>query len=153
MGDFMKWKVMFILVVVIVVFSMFYIYHTQEHSNSEVGYIKTLYASTEGPIKLNELIDEIESGKYYEGYDNDTLNWMKSLGDMEVFPGEGYYVVMDSEDASKLHSDYIDDAYITQKFTCEVLENHSLGNIKYPQDIVFVRNVEYISENFTSLWS
>ena len=149
----MKWKVMFILVVVIVVFSMFYIYHTQEHSNSEVGYIKTLYASTEGPIKLNELIDEIESGKYYEGYDNDTLNWMKSLGDMEVFPGEGYYVVMDSEDASKLHSDYIDDAYITQKFTCEVLENHSLGNIKYPQDIVFVRNVEYISENFTSLWS
>ena len=149
----MKRKVMFILVVVIVVFSMFYIYHTQEHSNSEVGYIKTLYASTEGPIKLNELIDEIESGKYYEGYDNDTLNWMKSLGYMEVFPGEGYYVVMDSEDASKLHSDYIDDAYITQKFTCEVLENHSLGNIKYPQDIVFVRNVEYISENFTSLWS
>ena len=33
---------------------------------------------------------------------------------------------MNSEDASKFHSEYIDDAYITQKFKCEVLENHLL---------------------------
>ena len=68
-----------ILVVVIVVLSLFYFYHTQEYSNSEVGYIKTLYTSTECPIKLSEVIREIECGKFYDGYDNDTLNWMKSL--------------------------------------------------------------------------
>ena len=76
---------------------------------------------------------------------------MKSLGDKSVFSGEGYFVVIDSYDADKLHSEYITDAFITEKIKCRVLENHSLGNVLYPKDVLLVKDVEYLGENITYL--
>ena len=86
---------------------------------------------------------------YYEGYDNETLKWMKSLGDKSVFSGNGTFVVMSPYDASKLRSEYVTDAYITEEFRCTVLETHSLGNVTYPKDVILVEDVEYLRENIT----
>lgn len=139
--------VVFLLVVILTLVFVF----SGEYQISQSGDVKTLHVSTEGPIELSAIIDDIETGTYYEGYNTETLNWMKSLGDKSVFSGDGYFVVMSDYDAGKLHSEYILDAYITQEFKCSVLENHSLGNVKYSRDILLVDDVEYLGENITYL--
>ena len=35
---------------------------------------------------------------------------------------------------------------IDTKFLDSVLEKHNLGNIKYPRDVLLVKDVEFISE-------
>ena len=84
-------------------------------------------------------------------YDNETLNWMKSLGDKSVFTGNGFVVIMDSGDAAKLNCEDVTDVYIEQYFDCIVLENRSLGNVKHPRDVLLVKNVKYVGENITDL--
>ena len=145
-------KKMIFIILIIIIIGLFYTYFVSDFAFDDLGESKTLYVSTEGPFNLTELIEDVESEDYYEGYDRQTVDWMKSLGDKSVFPGDGDFAVMDADDASKLHSEYIDDAYITQEFRCVVLENHSLGNVKYSHDIVLVGNVEYVGENMTSLF-
>lgn len=66
---------------------------------SSGGNITKLEVSSEGPFKLSEIVEDIENSSYYDGYDNDTLNWMKSLDDMNVFNGLKSFVIMDSSDA------------------------------------------------------
>ena len=56
---------------------------------------------------------------------------------------------MSPYDASKLHSEFVTDVYITQDFRCTVLETHSLGNVTYPKDVILVEDVEYLMENIT----
>lgn len=106
-----------------------------------------LDVSTEGPLELSKIIDDVKTGQYYKGYDNKTLAWMESLGDKQVFTGNGTIVVMSREDASKLHSEYVCDAYITQHIKCNLVENHSLGNVKFPKDVLLVDHVKYLDES------
>lgn len=106
---------------------------------------------SEGPIPLSYVIKDIETGSYYEGYDNDTLTWMKSLGEKSVFSGDGIFVIMSSTDASKIPSVYATDVSITEIFECNVLETHSLGDVDYPKDVLLVDNVRYIKENISDL--
>ena len=56
------------------------------------------------------------------------------------------YVIMDKMDADKIPSVYACDVSFYEIFSCEVLENHTLGNVKYPHDILYVKNVNYIRE-------
>ena len=109
----------------------------------------TVYS--EGPIELSKIIEDVETGSYYEGYDNETLNWMKSLGNKEVFSGNGTFVVMDSYDAKKIPSQYVTDVIIIEHFNCDVLEKHSLGDVKYPKDVILVKNVKYLGEEIIDL--
>ena len=110
-----------------------------------------LNVSSEGPDNLSRVIRDVETASYYEGHDNETLKWMKSLGDKSVFYSSDYIVIMDSHDAGKLRSEYVTDVVITEFFSCNVLENHSLGDVKYPKDVLLVRDVEYLGENMTDL--
>ncbi len=71
---------------------------------------------------------------------------MKSLGDKQVFPGNGTFVVMSSADAGRLNSTYVTDAYIMETLKCNVLENRSLGDVEYPRDVLLIEDVEYIGE-------
>lgn len=106
----------------------------------------TLNVSSEGPVKLSKITEDIKTHSYYNGYDNETLRWMESLGDKYVFVSLDEFVIMDKWDADKIPSVYACDAYFDELFSCNVLENHSLGDIKYPKDVVLVKNVEYIGE-------
>ena len=114
--------------------------------NPNSGNLTQLEVSSEGPIDLSVIIRDIKTGKYYEGYDNETLAWMESLANKQVFSGDGMIVVMDRTDASKLHSEYVCDAYITESMECRVLENHSLGDVKSPRDVLLVKDVRYLGE-------
>lgn len=141
-----KKTVIAILIVLIAALALVVGYYVSESPNDENR--ETLTVST-GSIPLIDIIEDVETGSYYEGYDNETLKWMKSLGDKSVFSGDGTFVVMSPYDASKLHSEFVTDVYITQDFRCTVLETHSLGNVTYPKDVILVEDVEYLRENIT----
>ena len=136
--------ILIVLIAALVLVAGYYVTDSPNDENRE-----TLSVSTEGPIPLSDIIKDVETGPYYEGYDNETLKWMKSLGDKSVFSGNGTFVVMSHYDASKLRSEYVTDAYITEEFRCTVLETHSLGNVTYPKDVLLVEDVEYLRENIT----
>jgi len=65
-----------------------------------------------------------------------------------VFSSNGYYVVMSRTDASKLPFEDATDVMITDTFSCEVLENRSLGD-KFG-DVLYVRDVEFIKQDIKS---
>lgn len=108
-----------------------------------------LNVSSEGPSNLSKIIEDVENGSYYNGYDNETLQWMKSLGEKSVFHSIDYVVIMDCKDAGKLRSEFATDVQITEFFECRILENHSMGNVKYQRDVLLVEDVEYLYENIT----
>ncbi len=55
-------------------------------------------------------------------------------------------VIMDKEDADKIPSVFVEDAFFKEIFSCNVLENHSLGDDEKSKDVLLVNNVEFISE-------
>lgn len=130
-------------ILILAVFSMVSVYSADNTTSSDNT--TDLDLSTEGPINLSKIINEIKTSPYYEGYDNQTLAWMESLGDKKVFMGDGMIVVMNDTEAGKLNSEYLCDAYLTQFMNCHVLENHSLGS-KHPKDVLYVENVKYMGE-------
>ena len=107
--------------------------------------------SSEGPIPLSSIIDDIRTAEYYEGYDNETLAWMESLGDKKVFVADDAFVVMNSWDARKVPSQYVCDAYIDEFIECHVVENHSLGDVKYQKDVLLVKDVDYLGQEMHEL--
>ena len=137
-----------LIVVLAVILALVGIYSVTEFQDTG-GNLTRLEVSSEGPFKVSEIVEDIENSSYYEGYDNDTLNWMKSLGDMYVFNGLQSFVIMDSDDAGKLPSEFVTDVAITNIFNCEVVEKRSLGNIEHPKDVYLVENVEYLEQNIT----
>jgi hypothetical protein len=107
----------------------------------------TLNVSSEGPIELSELIEDIKTHDYYKGYDNETVEWMESLGNKYAWFSSEEIVIMDKWDSDKIPSQYVCDASFYEIFSCNVLEKHPLGDVQYPKDVLFVKNVEYIGEN------
>ncbi|WP_458456452.1 hypothetical protein [Methanobrevibacter sp.] len=137
-----KLLILFVAVLVAVL-GIFSIYALNQPSAEERV---TLNVSSEGPYELSILTDNIRNHEYYRGYDPETLAWMESLGDKWVWNSNNGFVIMDKWDADKLNSAYVLDAYFYEIFSCNVLENHSLGNTKYPKEILLVNNVEFIRE-------
>lgn len=139
-------KVLAVLaVLIVVVLSLFSIYAFDGGDKTDLA------VYSEGPIPLSDIIDDIKNGSYYEGHDNETLAWMESLGDKQVFMGNGTIVVMNSYDASKIPSQYVTDVYIEEFIQCKVLENRSIGDVKYPKDVLLVDNVKYVGEEIHDL--
>lgn len=102
--------------------------------------------SSDGPIPLSSIIEDIRTAEYYNGYDNETLAWMESLGNQMVFLADDAFVVMNDWDARKVPSQYVCDAYIDEFIECHVVENHSLGNVEHPRDVLLVKDVDYLGE-------
>ena len=140
----MNKSIIVIITLLLAVLSLVFVYSTDNYLLSENR--TELTVSTEGPIELSKIIDDVKTGQYYKGHDNKTLACMESLGNKQAFMGNGMIVVMNDYDAGKLRSEYACDAYITQNFECNIVENHSLGNVKYPKDVLLVENVKYVDE-------
>lgn len=122
-------------------------YTTDSNASNAIIHNATLNVSSEGPIELSKIIDDIKTADYYKGYDNETVKWMESLGNKYVFVSEDAFVVMDKSDSDKIPSIYACDVMFYEIFSCDILENHTLGNVKYPKDVLYVDNVEYIRED------
>ena len=133
-----------LVVLLLAIFSLVLVFSFEETDGSANR--TSLTVSSEGPIPLAGIVQDVKTGDYYEGYDNETLAWMESLGNKQVFVGDGAFVVMNSWDARKIPSEYVCDAYIEEFIECDVLENHSIGDVKYPRDVLLVKNVDYLGQ-------
>lgn len=140
----MNKSIVAIVILLLAILSLVLIYSFEEIGDAGNRTELTVYS--EGPIPLSKIIEDVKSGPDYQGYDNETLAWMESLGDKQVFSGKDTFVVMSSYDAGKLHSEYVCDAYIEEFFECDVIETHSLGDGKFPRDVIYVKNVKYLGE-------
>ena len=145
----MKNKIIITMVILLLaILSLVLVYSFSEGDD----FSKTsLTVYSEGPIPLSDIIQDIKTADYYKGYDNETVAWMESLGDKQVFVGNGTIVVMDSWDAKKIPSEYVCDVYIEDFIECHVLENHSIGNVKYPKDVLLVKDVDYLGQEVHDL--
>lgn len=117
-----------------------------ENDSLDDGNKTTLNVSSEGPIELETIIEDIKTKEYYQGYDNETVKWMESLGNKYVFVSEDKIVIMNKRDAEKIPSIYACDVILTEIFDCNVVEEHSLGSGDNFKDVLLVKNVEYIRE-------
>ena len=113
--------------------------------NPEVKSELTIYS--EGPISLDEIISDIKTNPYFEGYNRDTLTWMESLNQKKVFISDNSYVIMNENDASKINTLYITDVYIEEYINCIIVENHSLGG-NSSKDVLLVKDVTNLG-NYT----
>lgn len=114
--------------------------------NNDLSNKTQLNVSSRGPVSLNVITYNIESQPEYNGYDNNTLSWMKSLGSKCVFVSPDAFVVMSGEDAGKLPSKYVEGQYIEEFIKCDILENHSLGNSGNLKYVLLVENVTYVGQ-------
>ena len=146
-----KKTIILIMAVLVAILALVAVYYVSETPNNVYGNLTELTVYSEGPIPLSDIVKDIETAEYYKGHDNDTLNWMKSLGNKSVFSGNGTLVIMSQADASKIPSVYATDVIITETFECKVLETHSLGNVKYPKDVLLVENVNYLNETIEDI--
>lgn len=140
-------SVVAVLVAILVLFALYSI----EEAPTEVLKSEELDVYSGSPIELSDIIEDVETGPYYEGYDNDTLNWMKSLGEKYVLSGNGTFVVMDFNDVNKLPNEDVTDVVIINHIKCDILESHSLGDVKYPKEVILVKNVEYLDQEIIDL--
>ena len=140
-----------IIIVLVIILALVAFYNVTESPINDSNNVTELNVSSEGPFPLSDLINDIENKSYYEGYDNDTLTWMKSLGNRSVFSGNGMFVIMSQDDAEKIPSVYATDVFIYEIFECNVVETRSLGDIKYPKDVLLVENVNYLGEDIKDM--
>ena len=144
----MNKSIIAIIILLLAILSLVLIFSADETDDLANKTKLTVYS--EGPISLSDIVEDVKTKSYYKGYDNETLAWMESLGDKQVFPGKGTFVVMSSYDAANLHSEYVCDAYIEEFFECNIIEKHSLGDVEHPRDVIFVKNVKYLGEEVHS---
>lgn len=142
--------IIFIVVVLAVILALFSLYVIDEAPSVNSESVE-LGVYSGFPMKLSDIVRDVESGSYYGGYDNDTLLWMKSLGDKYVFSGNGTFVVMDLNDANRIPHEDVTDVVIINHIKCNVLEKRSLGNVKYSKEIIFVSNVEFLNQEIIDL--
>ena len=136
--------IILIVILLLAILALVFVYSIDE-TNDSVNKTE-LAVSSEGPIELSAIINDIKTGSYYNGYDNETVRWMESLGSKKVFVSNDSFVVMSTIDAGKLRSEYVCDAYIEEFIECSVVENHTLGDVEYPRDVLLVKDVRYLGD-------
>ena len=91
--------------------------NTQEYQDINPENNVRLEVSYTGPYNLDEIIHEIKTRDNNKEYNNDTLSWVESLKEKNVFISNNTYVIMNDEDANKIrHNKTIDitDVYIVE---------------------------------------
>lgn len=143
----MENKGVFAIVILLVVILSFVLVFSMSEA-TDVANKTELAVYYGGPIPLPDVIEDIKTSENFKGYDNETIAWMESLGDKQVFIANNTIVVMNSWDASRIpsSSEMATDVSIVEFIECNVLENHSLGPVKHPIDVLFVDSVWHIGE-------
>lgn len=108
-----------------------------------------LTISAEQSFPMEKIAEEIKTHPAYEGYDEDTLKWLETFNGSIMFTSKDYFVVMDKNDAEKLPTSFVNDAFIYDDFTCDIIEKRSLG--KDLKDIIYVKNVKFENQRIVPM--
>ena len=143
-----KWTIPIVIVLVALFVLIVAYIDANQDVISHSGENKTFNVSS-GSSELSKAIENIKTLPYYEGYNQETVKWMESLGNKRIFFGNDSVVIMDSSDAEKIPPEPgITDVYVYEHFTAEVVENHDFCD-KYP-NAYYVENVSYIGQEIIS---
>lgn len=129
-----------IAIALISLYAVFSIYEREPVEKTEI----TFYM--DNPMKVNDFADEIESHSYFKGYNNTTLNWIRTLDSNNVvFSSNDTYVIMGPSDLGRIPVESATDVTITDTVRCYVKEKRPLGNDL--RDVIFVDDVEFVSKH------
>lgn len=141
-----KFLVLFIIILLgLTVLSAF----TLDNDDDYLDLNRSTLNISAGGYPVDYFVESLNKEEYYRGHDEKTKLWLIGLSGNQVYSSGDYYVVMGKRDADKLHYEDATDVIITDFFTCEIIENRSLG--EGLKDVLYVRNVEFIDENIESL--
>ena len=143
----MNKKVLLLLLLICIGCIILFSYYSDNSEGFNESNKKTLNISG-GGYDVDAFVGNLNTMKYYKGHDEKTKLWLMTLSGNVVFSSNGYYVVMSRTDAAKLPFEDATDVMITDTFSCEVLENRSLGD-KFG-DVLYVRDVEFIKQDIKS---
>ncbi|MBR6023429.1 MAG: hypothetical protein IK044_00505 [Methanobrevibacter sp.] len=144
----MNRKLAAIIVIMLVALLALIVVYIGDDSTSKSGERVSFNVSS-GSYGLSEVIKNIKTKPYYEGYDAETVKWMESLGNKQVYFGNGSIIIMNNLDALKIpRPPDVTDAYIYDHFTAEVIEKHSLCE-KYPT-VYYVKDVNFDNHEIVS---
>lgn len=138
----MKKILIIVTVAILVILGLYALYIHDEFPESSGQ--TTLNVSSEGPYELSVIIEDIKTHEYYKGYDNETVEWMESLGDRYIWFSVDKMVIMDKHDSDKIPSVFATDVAINEIFSCNIVEQHSLIDSK---DVLLVKDVTYLNES------
>lgn len=128
-----------VLIILIVLMELLLFSSTNAVDESTVNDTVILNLSSEG-WTVSQMADDIRNESYFEGYDEDVLEWLESL-DGYVFSSPQGYVVVSSDDAGKIPMEFATDVDIRNFIECRIVENRSLG--ENLSDIIVVQDVEF----------
>lgn len=130
-----------VLITFLTLFSIHQIFEKGQDDKTQM----TFYSDS---INIHDFTEDIENHPYFKGYNNTTLNWLKTLdGRNVVFSNNDTYVIMGLSDVSRIPLENPTDVIITETVKCYIKEKRPLG--RSLRDIVFVEDVEFVSQNIT----
>lgn len=103
-----------------------------------------------GYYTTSEIAEDIQTHPYYKGYNQSTVDWLKTL-DGVCIPSSDGFIVMSKAEADNIGIAFITDVVIEDTISCNIIEKHSIGNDL--KNITLVKNVELVSQNQTAGWA
>lgn len=148
----MKNKILIAILILILIVCGLYVFYLidEEPSQSILSSDRvTLTVASEGPFDVDRFCKEVRTHPYYEGYDNETVNWLENYGNCQILTSSDAFVVIDKAEIRKIPILNANDVFVNETFECNIVENRSLGSGF--KDVLVVKNIDYKNETIKSM--
>ena len=148
----MKKKILTAILILILIVCGLYAYYLidEQPSDSILSSDRvTLTVASEGPFDVGRFCDEVRTHPYYEGHNNETVEWLENYKNCQILSSSDAFVVIDKAEIGKIPILNANDVFVNETFECNIVENRSLGNGF--KDVLVVKNIEYKNETIKSM--
>lgn len=151
-GVFMKKKILIAILIIILIICGLYLVYLLDEAPTQTVFSSdrvTLTVASEGPFDVDRFCKEVRTHPYYEGYDNETVEWLEKYDDCQILTSSDAFVVIDKAEIRKIPILNANDAFVNETFECNIVENRSLGNGF--KDVLVVKDIDYKGETVKSM--
>ncbi len=148
----MKNKILIaILIIILIVCGLYVVYLIDEAPSQSVSSFDrvTLTVASEGPFDVDRFCKEVRTHPFYEGYDNETVEWLENYKNCQILSSSDAFVVIDKGEIGKIPILNANDVFVNETFECSIVENRSLGNGF--KDVLVVKDIDYKNETIKSM--
>ena len=148
----MKNKILIAILILILIVCGLYVFYLidEEPSQSILSSDRvTLTVASEGPFDVDRFCKEVRTHPYYEGYDNETVNWLENYTNCQILTSSDAFVLIDKTEIRKIPILNANDVFVNETFECDIVENRSLGSGF--KDVLVVKNIDYKNETIKSM--
>ena len=97
----------------------------------------------------NYTVITVPVSTYYEGYNNETVEWLENYKNCQILTSSDAFVVIDKSEIGKIPILNANDVFVNETFECNIIENRSLGDGF--KDVLIVKNIDYKNETIKSM--